>query len=1397
MEAVEQATKNASNTTKQMITTANGNTIALNKMTIGAKLASVAMNALSVAGNMIAMWAITKGIELLVNWIDELVLTSEEAKEKLATTESELESVNQQIEELNQQIKTLESLETPSITDKEDLERLKAENEELRIRQRYLEKQKQNDEKDVSDTAKHDYKVKYGSTSREDIDNRKNALSNPVSSGGTASSYLTGNATASTTPYAAGQQAQSDAEYDKLADLIAQYELYSEKKKEAIANDDAESLAKYNEKLGDVETELMDCRTELQGYADDMALTGNSQDLENVKGDLALIDETLFSAGERLVDYVNNTLNATDTEKLTELAQNGELTADVLKKNFSEVDEYLKKNGLTLEDLISILDIYKEELEDIPNKTGILNIEELNKNINISLDAISKSYDAVEKFKTAMSDGMTDDALNAVAGLSDELKAMVAEFYAGTISADELFKALTDHYSNDLENYSKAIIEKNKYSEEFYNKVGLADSKFVNYMLENYKVDLTNCKDYNTARLEIEKQTLGKLGDMWGKYYDAQTDAYKPQLEKLANSAYGAARAGVADKDNTALQLYKQITEQVSAYRKAKEEIDKITYEGISSSFEGNSSNFGGNSSLSSKAKETEKTFDHIATKLEKLSDELSDLDKKVSNTYSTWTDRNKALTESINKTKEAINLQNQAYQAYIREANAVGLSDTYKRLVQNGSMDISVIKDDSLADKITKYQDYYGKAQDVLKTVSELQDTLNELSSTEKWELFKSESDADISELDAYLDKVQNVLDKAELQGKFANSSAYTDIYNLTSNKITVLKGQAEQLSSILGTMTQGTEAYDELFNELLSIQNEIADLENECIEFNNNIRNLDWEVFEYLEDSISRITDEMDYLIDLVANEDLFDDKGNRTKYGDATIALHAANYDVYKQQAQDYKQEILELQKELANGNMEVLDQYNKIVDLHRDAINSANDEKEAILDLISQGYESQKDALQDVIDKKKESLNLEKESIDYQKTISNLVKERDSLKKQKLAYQNDSSESGRMNLQQIEAKLTDVNDEIEQTEYEKYLSDTEKMLDVLMLDYEAFQNERLDNSDELLNQIIGNLQTEGDEINATLKEVADANGTLISGSITSIFDANSPFTSGLTSISDGVAGTTNAINNLIAQVSSIAGILTSTNAGTNDTNKGSTGSNKPITNNTEKQQQPTTTTVSNTNKQQTAQKVESKPSGSDIFIYKKDSYPKDRLNTETSIVDRLKKFNFDSSFQARATYYSKLGGSGTYKGSASQNIWMIKKMKEMGYKKGSSNIPYDQMNWVHDGEIILKRASDGGYLTELTSGSKVLNAKQVENLLDLSNINPSLFMPNVNLPKIPNMQSKSAPSNSIGDVQVNIELPNVQSYEDFMTKAQNDTRFEGMIQHIAFSKNPMDKYKYKWK
>ena len=67
---LEQATKGASSATAQMIKNANGNTIALNQLTLGAKAAAVAMKVLSVAGNMIVFTLITKGIELATTAID-------------------------------------------------------------------------------------------------------------------------------------------------------------------------------------------------------------------------------------------------------------------------------------------------------------------------------------------------------------------------------------------------------------------------------------------------------------------------------------------------------------------------------------------------------------------------------------------------------------------------------------------------------------------------------------------------------------------------------------------------------------------------------------------------------------------------------------------------------------------------------------------------------------------------------------------------------------------------------------------------------------------------------------------------------------------------------------------------------------------------------------------------------------------------------------------------------------------------------------------------------------------------------------------------------------------------------------------------------------------------------
>ena len=60
-------------------------------------------------------------------------------------------------------------------------------------------------------------------------------------------------------------------------------------------------------------------------------------------------------------------------------------------------------------------------------------------------------------------------------------------------------------------------------------------------------------------------------------------------------------------------------------------------------------------------------------------------------------------------------------------------------------------------------------------------------------------------------------------------------------------------------------------------------------------------------MEDRISNITDEADFLIDLMANGKLFDDKGQMTDTGMATMGLHGQNYNVDMAQADQYAKAI----------------------------------------------------------------------------------------------------------------------------------------------------------------------------------------------------------------------------------------------------------------------------------------------------------------------------------------------------------------------------------------------------------------------------------------------------------------------------------------------------------
>lgn len=69
-------------------------------------------------------------------------------------------------------------------------------------------------------------------------------------------------------------------------------------------------------------------------------------------------------------------------------------------------------------------------------------------------------------------------------------------------------------------------------------------------------------------------------------------------------------------------------------------------------------------------------------------------------------------------KLKEEIALQEQAAQAYMAEANAIGLSAEYRSKVMNGLMDIETVTDEKLKEQISDFQELYLNMQPYLMMV-------------------------------------------------------------------------------------------------------------------------------------------------------------------------------------------------------------------------------------------------------------------------------------------------------------------------------------------------------------------------------------------------------------------------------------------------------------------------------------------------------------------------------------------------------------------------------------------------------------------------------------------------------------------------------------------------------
>lgn len=515
--------------------------------------------------------------------------------------------------------------------------------------------------------------------------------------------------------------------------------------------------------------------------------------------------------------------------------------------------------------------------------------------------------------------------------------------------------------------------------------------------------------------------------------------------------------------------------------------------------------------SVDKASKEAEKNkpekYDWITTSIERTEREIQNAQKVADSAYKSLDIKLAETDKQIKGITKEIEIQSKALKKYKKEADSVKLSEDIKAKVRDGSISIDKY-DDKTKELIDEYSEWYNKSLDCADAIAELDEELTSLYD-KKFDDISTDYENQLSQIEHLTNTYENNLADLEARGYLGGQEYYAALQDTERQKIALLEKQLADLTEAMNTaIDEGMEVnspkwYD-MQESINSVKEEIQASNTALIEYQNSIDELDWEAFDFMQERISAVADEAQFLIKLLDDSDLINDKGRITGKGFAVAGLHVVSYNTYMKQSEEYAKKILEINAKLAKdpSNTELIKQREELLQLQRESILAAKDEKDAIIDMIEESINKKIDAMKELIDTYKDSLRSAKDLYDYQKRIKDQTSNITSLQKQLAAYENDDSEETRAKVQQIRVDLEKAKDELEETEYDKFISDTEKMLDNFYEDYEDTLNARMDNIEMLLSTIIDTISFGVNGISSIIQLVAGIFGYTVSDGMTSI-------------------------------------------------------------------------------------------------------------------------------------------------------------------------------------------------------------------------------------------------------------------------------------------------------
>lgn len=631
-----------------------------------------------------------------------------------------------------------------------------------------------------------------------------------------------------------------------------------------------------------------------------------------------------------------------------------------------------------------------------------------------------------------------------------------------------------------------------------------------------------------------------------------------------------------------------------------------------------------------------------------------------------------------------------------------------------------------------------------------------------------------------------QSLIDLASARGANANISLYRDIKKNDADLMEQNKQEIADAQNALKKLTKGSQEYRDKQAEINNLLVEQNNLLADQAQQNKNILDTYTRYVDAMRNSNNRMANEVNFVDGLLdyAKHTSDEIKGFFTDAGYAALVsarkglftsqenaeIDKKNYEIFFNALHDEAiLTALDAEKSItlitANGTETIIDSRKELQELADKAyddemadLKSIYDYQSKIVDLEKEKYTEELNLVKKLIDAKKEELDAEKDLHDYQKTISEKATNITNLERQLAAYSGNTSEEGRAKLQSLQQQLKEAQEDLNETEYDRYISDQKNMLEDLQKQYEDAVNKKLEDFMALLKEGIADVNNNMDKGNNALIEVAKQYG----------YDPQ------YKEATTGNFGQLKAyMKNNESELYKISGLVETTANNTSSTSSSTNGSNIENTNPKVKNRMETTVKVGNDNTKNYMSMVDtvgdSKTILKNIAKVAKDSkyFKKDQNNI--SDVNKLIKKKYGKALTTEGLKAIAEILDVPYNKNKNGTLW--KALKQLGFAKGGI-------------AKLIKRNGDDGIAT-LKRGEAVLTplqTKQFQLLTShLSDINRLVVLQD----ELLNKQNGNT-NVSYGNITFEFNLPNVTDSQQFVSAIQNDVKVQKAIQSVTIDK-----------